>query len=139
MIDKRECGSCTKCCEGWLSGNVYGHEMFNGRKCYFLNDKCSIYKDRPKDPCIDFNCAWITEQQIIPEWLKPNLSDVIILKKKYKDVYYYEIVPCGEKIKVEILQWILETFTKHKINVKYFIGYASFKLGTIEFIENNEL
>ena len=28
--EKRECGTCTACCDGWAIGTIYGHEMKPG-------------------------------------------------------------------------------------------------------------
>src|SRR5205814_3535317 len=29
-VEKRECGTCTACCDGWAIGTIYGHEMKPG-------------------------------------------------------------------------------------------------------------
>ena len=41
---QRNCNNCTKCCEGWLSGEVNGYSFYPGRPCHFMKcDGCSIY------------------------------------------------------------------------------------------------
>ena len=80
--NNRSCNSCTKCCDGWLAGNIYGHDMYTGKPCHFVkSDGCSIYNERPQNPCRIFKCEWLINLDI-PEWLHPKKSEVIILKKK---------------------------------------------------------
>ena len=55
----RNCGMCTACCDGWLTANIRGHEMRVGVPCHFRGEGgCTIYQDRPVDPCRGFHCAW---------------------------------------------------------------------------------
>ena len=58
----RQCGTCTKCCEGHLVGTINGKEMYPGKPCYLLQigKGCSDYENRPEEPCKAFNCQWIT-------------------------------------------------------------------------------
>ena len=45
----KQCGTCTKCCDGTtVGGLIYGHGFGNQKPCYFLdisNKNCSIYAD----------------------------------------------------------------------------------------------
>ena len=63
---KRECGTCTKCCEGWLTGEALGHNFYPGKPCHFLavNKGCTVYAKRPKDPCSSYKCAWLANEDI---------------------------------------------------------------------------
>lgn len=130
---KRECDGCTKCCEGWLTSQIYNNFMFPGRPCHFKSEKgCSIYKDRPNDPCITYNCEW-KKNLNIPEWLKPSESKVILTRKKVEGIEYLEAKEAGQKITVEILNWlILEQFTK-KINLVYEVDGRWNWLGSSDF------
>ena len=39
----RGCGPCTRCCDGWLEGEVRGHRMFPGQRCHFVAEGgCSV-------------------------------------------------------------------------------------------------
>jgi len=41
---ERTCGGCTACCDGWLTGNILGHELAPGKPCHFRGDGgCTIY------------------------------------------------------------------------------------------------
>lgn len=114
--NKRKCGTCTVCCEGTLGANIHGHNMHPGMPCHFLdmeNHKCSIYKDRPKDICVPYKCAWLSDPDGgIPEWMKPNLSGVLISIKPWNDRFYWNIIDT-KPYKPSILYWIF-TFTEQR-------------------------
>ncbi len=46
LLKQRSCSDCTKCCEGSLSGEVFGKTFYSGKPCHFvkLNEGCSVYK-----------------------------------------------------------------------------------------------
>ena len=80
---KRECGKCTACCEGWLSGNINGEEMYVGKKCrHICATGCAIYEKRPQEPCRNFSCVWLKNNSL-PDWLQPILSGVIIKEERW--------------------------------------------------------
>ena len=122
-LNKRECGSCTKCCEGWLPGGAYGKKFFPGRPCHYFkktkNSGCSIYQNRPEDPCKKFECAWLKDSKIFPEWLKPELSNVIITNQEKNGINYFEFRNCGIELPVEILDWIIWFVGTYQVNVTY--------------------
>lgn len=130
----RECGDCTRCCEGWLNADIYGKKMYEGKPCHYLCNGCTIYEDRPKDPCKEYHCEWLTNQDF-PEWMKPNLSNVIVTKKEAEDgsLSYYEIVETGKLIKSPVLNWIIHWALKTKSNIIYMVQGKMHKLGSAEF------
>ncbi len=71
----RECGTCTLCCK------VYVVPSLNkpmGRWCQHCTPGkgCGIHETRPQH-CRSFNCAWITEGWLGPEW-KPERSKFVL-------------------------------------------------------------
>jgi len=108
--NKKSCGDCTKCCDGWLSGTVQGHPFGNigGTRipCNFVlqGSGCGIYEKRPKNPCRNFQCAWLKIPEV-PEHLKPNLSNVIVTQRGFA---IYEITKAGETINSEAIDWWME-------------------------------
>ncbi len=75
-IKFKPCGDCNACCTGTLIGTAYGNIFGKKKPCVFLvEQKCSIYKTRPQT-CRNYQCAW--SQGIIPDWLKPTKSNVLI-------------------------------------------------------------
>lgn len=112
--------------------------MFPGKPCYFLKqEKCSIYSDRPKDPCQVFNCTWL-EDETLPDWLKPNISNVIIAKKIPEHdatLTYYQVTEAGQKIDSTVLNWIMQWAVSTNKNIIYTVDGQMFMLGTKEFTQ----
>ena len=133
--NNRNCNGCTKCCDGWLSDNIYGHDMSIGKPCHFVKfDGCSIYNDRPEKPCKIFKCEWLINLDI-PEWLYPKKSEIIILRKNINNISYFEIIETGKKLSVEILNWLVFKSINNGINVLYYINGGKNWLGSKEFNE----
>jgi len=112
----RSCDGCSKCCEGWLSGEAYGYKFSPGLRCAFLNKGCSIYPNHPDDPCKSFECEWKSNRSL-PEWLKPDKVNAIILKKYLEKHQYYMIVAAGSTIDTKVKKWAndfsLESLSNH--------------------------
>ena len=130
----RSCDTCAKCCEGWLQGEVYGHTFYRGRPCFFLNKTCSIYETRPCEPCRTYNCAWLDSLQF-PEWMKPNLVNVIINRTKYKEITYYMLVEAGSLLDVRVLSWMVQWAFNNNQNLMYYIDGGMNRIGSKEFLE----
>lgn len=132
----RNCDGCTRCCEGWLEGEAHGKTFFPGKPCHFvkLGVGCADYKNRPSNPCKAFICEWILNKDI-PEWMKPNLSNVIIKRDFIEGIPYYNIVECGEKIDSSVLNWIILNFAIKNHNILYTVDGGKNYLGTSEFID----
>lgn len=155
----RECGECTACCEGWLTGTIRGHKMHTGKQCHFLGcNRCSIYEERPVDPCRNFRCVWLKDDKHeLPEWLKPSLSKVIIKESKYEVQYrqaggmgsgaylleegnlvvhkgsYWNVVECGQTIPSPVLSWLIQYCLSHEMPLMYHINGAREIIGPPEF------
>lgn len=136
---KRECGDCTLCCEGWLNTEIHGKRVYEGNPCYYFCDGCTIYENRPKDPCREYYCEWLMNEDF-PEWLKPNKSKVIVTKKvsDSSDLIYYEIVEAGELIKSPILNWFIHWALKTKSNIIYMVQGKFHRLGSAKFTSQLE-
>jgi len=132
----RSCEGCTACCEGWLWGSAHGHNFFPGRPCHFKCETgCSIYENRPEDPCKVFNCMWLTNKDI-PEWLKPNLSKVIIVERNHENIgYYIQVKKMGEKIDSIVLSWFFQYYLNTQINMSIQISGGWMHYGTNEFLK----
>jgi hypothetical protein len=116
----RNCDNCTKCCEGWLWGEAHGHKFWPGRPCHYVSKNgCSIYEDRPETPCKSFKCEWLVNNDI-PEWMKPDVSNVIIRKTTEKEKEFIEFTEAGSRLDVAVLSWIFMNYADGKIkNAKY--------------------
>jgi hypothetical protein len=71
----RSCGDCTLCCKVYpippmeKQRNVWCKACKPGRGC-------DIWVERPQ-MCRDFNCTWITDHRLGPEW-KPNVAKFVM-------------------------------------------------------------
>lgn len=102
----RPCGDCHRCCEGHLWGSAYGHQFRTGKPCGWLGQGgCVIYPNHPQDPCKSFICGW-KENQIWPEYLRPNISNVIFVTRRLDEHLYWNGVLCKEFPTVKTLEWI---------------------------------
>jgi len=158
IAPSRECGECTACCEGWLTGEIRGHKMMPGKNCHFLGcNRCTIYEERPQDPCRNFECGWLqNKNNIVPEWMKPSKSKVMIKEMKYEvsmvqdwggratyimptdtnlvtTVRYWNVVECGETISGPVLNWLVQTCLLYDIPMIYEVAGKKEVLGPPEF------
>lgn len=128
---KRTCDGCTECCQGTLTGEVYNHSFLPGKPCFFVGEKgCTIYADRPVDPCKTFKCDWLA-YDYLPMWLRPDLSKVIIVRTIEDDVVWYNVHESRQKLDSYILSWILIWATNNRKNIRYQIS------GSWNWIKNN--
>lgn len=135
---KRECGNCTECCQGWLRGEAHGKPFYPGRPCHFVCEVgCSIYKDRPFDPCVQFRCEWLEDANSFPEWMKPSLSKVIITARQTKNkISYYEVVECGQKIDSVVLNYLILHTLRNNLNLRIQVNGAFANYGSPHFLRD---
>jgi len=130
----RSCDGCTKCCEGWLEGSAHGHAFYRGRPCFFLNKGCSIYESRPHEPCRSYKCGWLDDIQF-PEWMKPDLVNVIINRARYNDIHYYVLVESGSLLNIKVFSWMVQWALNNNQNLMYYIDGGMNRIGSKEFLE----
>jgi hypothetical protein len=134
MITKRECGTCTKCCEGWLTANIRGHNMFPGKPCFFveIGKGCKDYKNRPDEPCKSFECGWITIDEM-PEEFKPEQSGVILVFKNNNNNPYMVITKAPNNPTSSFLSWAINFAMSKKLNILWYIDDKSWWIGNADF------
>lgn len=121
--EDRTCGDCTACCLGWLSGKAYDKEFYPGNPCFYVcKTGCSIYENRPHDPCVTYKCSWILNPDEFPEWMQPNQSKVIPTTRSWFDVdgnenEYIEFISTGELMSVTTYHWIMKFHFRTKVPV----------------------
>ena len=143
--DYRECGDCNMCCQGFLPGNIHGYQMTRGIPCHFAkNDSegcggCTIYEDRPKE-CRDYVCVWKTSPQVIPQWMQPNKSGVILSAREDKneqtgEVYeYINMKETFEPVSAQVLNQVLRTCMHYNKNLEYEVNGSWFYHGSGDWI-----
>jgi len=93
----RECGGCTACCEGWLGSKIVG--MRPGVPCRHQSQSgCSIYDERPHNPCVTFRCVWLQDSTGLDDSMRPDKCGAIIRESTWKNWSKLAIVPAGVKI-----------------------------------------
>jgi hypothetical protein len=133
----RQCGDCTKCCEGWLLGEAYGHKFWAGRPCYFMGKgKCTIYEKRPESPCKSYKCMWLIDENI-PEWFKPNEINAIMSWREKDNIRYIELNEAGETLRSDVLSWTIQYVLNNNLNLLYKIKGGWNKIGQQDFLQAN--
>lgn len=138
MIDARTCGECTKCCEGWLQTEIYGHPVHRGQPCFYVERRCTIYEQRPSYPCREYNCYWV-ESDELPLWMKPTLSGVIVSEKVHQtqpQLTYVDVVETNGTISATVLNWLIHWALRKKKNMIYEVNGKKHVLGTSEFSQH---
>jgi hypothetical protein len=71
----RSCGSCTLCCKVMSIAEI---GKPHGAWCTHCRPGrgCIVYEKRPRE-CRTFNCAWLMDERLAPEW-KPDRSKLVV-------------------------------------------------------------
>jgi hypothetical protein len=135
----RSCGSCTKCCEGYLSGKALGHTFYAGKPCHFIviGTGCTVYEKRPKDPCVSYKCAWLTSEDI-PAWMKPSDIDAIIDMRQIEGHSYLSIKEAGSPLQAQVLSWFFQYILKTGMNAVWEVNGGMSWVGNPEFVSAME-
>ncbi|HMB58689.1 MAG TPA: hypothetical protein VKN35_02155 [Xanthomonadales bacterium] len=102
----RECGECTACCEGWIESARM--EMKPGVPCrQLVGGGCSIYAQRPENPCRNFNCGWKIPNSPLPDEMRPDqCGAIVVLGQDWRHWRVIRAVPVGWTIPDETLRRI---------------------------------
>jgi len=133
IVPERTCGECTACCEGWLTGSAYDHPFQPGRPCFYLQKGCSIYADRPADPCQGYKCVWLAHDTL-PMWMRPDKSKIIVTERETNGVKYWDVSECGTTMSAESLSWLVLYTIDNSTNIQYRINGGSVKIGQPDFL-----
>jgi hypothetical protein len=107
VADRRECGTCTACCDGWVAGVIEGHEMKPGTPCHFRGEGCcTIYERRPQDPCRKFICGWLQPDSPFPADFRPDQLGVMIIPVKWRGRPAYILRAAGRDPDEALLEWM---------------------------------
>jgi len=124
-IHDRACDGCTSCCEGWLTANIYGIDMYPGKPCRFADKSngCTIYNNRPANPCKGFYCYWKGNKDV-PEHFKPSISkNILVLRSTEDGARFLDINEAGKPVDFEILNWAIEQYRSKKVDsVRWIMG-----------------
>lgn len=141
-VPAKSCNGCTACCEGYLSCNIFGYEVRNGRHCRFVDQGkgCQAYDLRPYNPCKTFLCYW-KQDETVPEKFKPNVcGNIMVYRKSAEGIMHLDIVEATKPLNLELLDWALTRFRKKKIDsLRWFLnGKINYVSRDEKFIEHME-
>ncbi len=142
---RRECGTCTACCEGPIVATIYGHEMKPGQPCYFLKDTgCSIYERRP-GVCRNFVCGWLAAGSPFPEDFRPDKLGVIMVRIEWRGQPAYILRSAGRDPDENLLAWMREFSTRsgapffyEQRGERFGFGLPEFQHEMLEKVESGE-
>ncbi len=132
---QRSCGSCTKCCEGWLTADINGQAMYPGKPCYLveLGKGCSDYENRPDSPCKSFECMWRADDRL-PEEFSPLNTGNIVTVQNISGIEYFSLTFAGEEVKTDFLSWFVSFVVGHQQNAEWLVNGKRHMMGTPDFI-----
>lgn len=129
----RTCDGCTECCTGTVSGEVNNIHFYKGRACHYLSPGgCTIYEDRPEDPCKSFNCQWILDDEL-PFWFRPDISGLLISKRRKGDCEFYAALETDKPMQAHVLNWLLLWTLRKGHNLVYSIQGGENRIGSTIF------
>lgn len=119
----KQCGPCRECCRGVLDVEILGQSVGKGLACKFLNldpkiPACGIYRDPHKPKiCGEYQCWWLLNEDV-PEFLRPDLSNMLITVRMLDHHQYIDVVPTVDSsIPFESLSLILRFASTNKLNI----------------------
>jgi hypothetical protein len=89
--------------------SVRGHEVCPGQPCPFSTGYgCTIYRDRPHDPCRKFICAWLAEGSPLPDSFRPDRVGFIVLPDMmvWRGLLVDVVTPAGRDPAGPPLEWL---------------------------------
>ena len=137
--ENRACGKCTACCSGVLTGEAYGKKFWRGRPCHFMGDgSCTIYEHRPENPCKTYECGY-KKFDWLPEWMRPDKSNVIVTERVKNGVTYLDVVECNSPMRADVLSLLfMAKFNNHYENIIYEVNGGKNYIGSQDFIDMME-
>lgn len=136
-MSKRSCGDCTKCCEGWLSGEALGQKFYIGRPCHFvaIGQGCSVYAKRPKEPCQVYKCGWLDNEDV-PLWMKPNeINAIVDFRITETGLKYMVLNEAGAVLSAQVLTWAITYALSKNLNLYWKVNGGGHWIGSPEFDE----
>lgn len=131
---QRQCGDCTKCCEGWLLADIAGEKLEPGKACsnVEVGVGCKVYKNRPAAICEDFSCYWKANEEV-PEEFKPSVVNAIMHIQYIDEIPYLHITPASEDPSAMLVSWLVSHAMAKQINIHWTVGGKAFWVGHPDF------
>lgn len=133
-MNKRECGTCTKCCEGWLHAEIKGQKIYPGKPCFFveIGKGCKDYENRPDIPCKSFECGWLVIEEM-PDEFKPENCGIICNLNFNNGNPYMVISKAPNNPTGQFLSWAIVYARSKNLNILWYIDDKSWWIGNPDF------
>lgn len=134
ILETKSCAGCTKCCEGYLSAVIKGHEMGPNKPCIFVekNVGCKEYDSRPYEPCVTFQCEWRRNPHF-EEWLSPVNSSAVFTRQSLDGIPYLKLIEAGATLDAQVLSWAILYCMNNNINFMWDVNDKVHFIGSAEF------
>ena len=65
---------------------------------------------RPQHPCREFICGWLIASSPLPEWMRPDKSNMIMLAANFiwRGLPVDVVVAAGERPRKKALEWLMK-------------------------------
>jgi hypothetical protein len=113
--------------------------MYPGKPCKFveLGVGCTIYKDRPKDPCKEFECSW-KASDFVPEEFSPKATGQIISTQHVEGIPYLSLAYAGKELGADLLSWFVTFAVGRQLNAEWSVDNVTHAVGSVEFMVARE-
>src|SRR2546427_4982612 len=123
---RRQCGTCTACCDGWVAGNT-------------------IYAQRPVEPCRNFVCGWLMPDSPFPEEFRPDRLGVMAVPTRWRARPAFILCSAGRDPDERLLEWMREfssrtgaPFFYEQRGERFGFGPPEFQQEMLRKVENGE-
>lgn len=137
----RDCGTCTKCCEGYLhSEDVL---EVSSKKFKLGIDPCPVlqigkgcgdYENRPQTPCRGFQCEWLRQPDVYPEEMRPDRILAIFSLQEVNGIPYLRVTEAGQRLDAEVLSHAIKITLLNKFNLYWEVDGKMHWFGNKEFV-----
>ena len=142
MSTSRECGECTKCCEGYLySDNELVFKdgkkfMLGGVPCPVLQigKGCGDYENRPQNPCRGFQCEWLRQPDVYPDEMRPDRIQAIFSLQEVEGVPYLRVTEAGARLDAEVLSHAVKLTLLNRFNLYWEVDGKIHWFGNKDFV-----
>jgi hypothetical protein len=71
---------------------------------------------------------------ILPLWMRPDKSKIIVTERETNGVKYWDVSECGETLTAQSLSWLVLYTIDNSTNLQYRINGGAVKIGQPDFL-----
>ena len=122
-VEGRACGSCTLCCKVYDVAAVDSPAGVWCRHCK-PGRGCGIWETRPPGQCRSFDCLWLTQGWLGPEW-KPERAKFVITLEPASRFMLVQVDPGAprawrtEPYYSQLRRWAVAAVPEHRLVIVF--------------------